>query len=71
MKDTLSQILNPYISVSEKDILWEMMELEENNELSTNKQLWTVSDSAAIFGQVGTIAESISTVNELSATATN
>lgn len=37
MEDILHTILNPYVSVSEKDILWEIMRLEEENELSINK----------------------------------
>ena len=36
MEDILHVILNPYVSVSEKDILWEIMRLEEEDELSTN-----------------------------------
>jgi hypothetical protein len=46
MEDILHVILNPYVSVSEKDILWEIMKLEEENELSTNAELRTISTNA-------------------------
>jgi len=36
MESILHIILNPYVSISEKDILWEIIRLEEENELSTN-----------------------------------
>ena len=46
MENILHVILNPYVSVSEKDILWEIMRLEEENELSANAELWTISNNA-------------------------
>ena len=46
MEDILNTILNPYVSVSEKDILWEIMKLEEENELSANAELRTISINA-------------------------
>ena len=61
MEDILHTILNPYVSVSEKDILWEIMRLEEEDELSANAELRKLSTNAtAIPGQIGTIAEPIS-----------
>ncbi len=46
MKDILHIILNPYVSVSEKDILWEILELEEEDAISTNAELWNLSTNA-------------------------
>lgn len=46
MEDILHVILNPYVSVSEKDILWEIMRLEEENELSINAELRKLSTNA-------------------------
>ena len=46
MENILHVILNPYVSVSEKDILWEIMKLEEENELSANAELRTISNNA-------------------------
>ena len=46
MEDILHVILNPYVSVSEKDILWEIMKLEEENELSANAELRTIPTNA-------------------------
>lgn len=46
MKDILHIILNPYVSVSEKDILWEILELEEEDAISTNAKLWELSTNA-------------------------
>lgn len=46
MEDILHTILNPYVSVSEKDILWEIMKLEEENELSANAELRAISTNA-------------------------
>ena len=60
MKNILSTIINPYISISEKDILWEIMRLEEQD-VSTNADLRKLSTNAtAIPGQIGTITEPIS-----------
>lgn len=61
MEDILHIILNPYVSVSEKDILWEIMKLEEENELSANAELWNLSTNAtALSGQINAIAKSVS-----------
>ena len=61
MEDILHVILNPYVSVSEKDILWEIMRLEEQDAISTNAELWNLSTNpTAIPGQIGTIPEPIS-----------
>ena len=46
MENILHVILNPYVSVSEKDILWEIMRLEEENELSANAELRKLSTNA-------------------------
>lgn len=46
MEDILHTILNPYVSVSEKDILWEIMRLEEEDELSANAELRELSTNA-------------------------
>jgi hypothetical protein len=46
MENILHIILNPYVSISEKDILWEIIRLEEENELSTNAELCTISTNA-------------------------
>lgn len=46
MEDILHIILNPYVSVSEKDILWEIMRLEEEDELSANAELRELSTNA-------------------------
>ena len=61
MEDILHVILNPYVSVSEKDILWEIMKLEEENELSANAELWNLSTNAtALSGQINAVAKSVS-----------
>lgn len=61
MEDILHIILNPYVSVSEKDILWEIMKLEEENELSANTELWNLSTNAtALSGQINAVAKSVS-----------
>lgn len=61
MEDILHIILNPYVSVSEKDILWEIMKLEEENELSANAELWNLSTNAtALCGQTNAVAKSVS-----------
>ena len=46
MEDILYMIINPYVSVSEKDILWEIMKLEEEDELSANAELRKLSTNA-------------------------
>lgn len=48
---TMKDIFNPYLSNDEKDILWELERLEEENELSANCKLFTVpTDAATISG---------------------
>ena len=60
MKDILLTIINPYVPVSEKDILWDILRLEEENELSTNAELRSVSTNAtALCRPIGTVAESV------------
>lgn len=57
---TMKNIFNLYLSNDEKDILWEIMRLEEED-VSTNAELRKLSTNAtAIPGQIGTIAEPIS-----------
>lgn len=57
---TMKNIFNLYLSSDEKDILWEIMRLEEEN-VSTNADLRKLSTNAtAIPGQIGAIAEPIS-----------
>lgn len=64
MENILHVILNPYVSISEKDILWEIMRLEEENELSTNAELRNLSTNAtALPGQINAVAESVSASN--------
>ena len=46
MENILNVIINPYVSVTEKDILWEIMRLEEENELSTNAELRIIPTNA-------------------------
>lgn len=46
MENILHMIINPYVSVSEKDILWEIMRLEEEDELSANAELRKLSTNA-------------------------
>ena len=61
MENILHVILNPYVSISEKDILWEIMRLEEENELSTNAELRNLSTNAtALPGQINAVAKSVS-----------
>ena len=61
MEDILHIILNSYVSVSEKDILWELLELEEENAISTNAELRELSTNAtALCGQTCAIAEPVS-----------
>ena len=56
----MKNIFNLYLSNDEKDILWEIMRLEEED-VSTNTALRKLSTNAtAISGQIGTITESIS-----------
>ena len=58
---TMKNIFNLYLSNDEKDILWEIMRLEEQDAISTNADLRKLSTNAtAIPGQIGTITESIS-----------
>lgn len=60
MEDILHTILNPYVSVSEKDILWEIMRLEEEDELSTNKLCKLSTHATTLPGQTNAITESVS-----------
>lgn len=60
MKNILSTIINPYISISEKDILWEIMRLEEEDAVSTNAELRKLSTNATAYGQISTATEPIS-----------
>lgn len=46
MENILHMIINPYVSITEKDILWEIMRLEEENELSANAELRTIPTNA-------------------------
>ena len=58
---TMKNIFNLYLSNDEKDILWEIMRLEEQDAISTNAELRKLSTNAtAIPGQIGTITEPIS-----------
>ena len=60
---SMKNIFNLYLSSDDKDILWEIMKLEEENELSANAELCTISTNAtAVHGQIGTVAESIPAV---------
>ena len=60
MEDILHVILNPYVSVSEKDILWEIMRLEEEDELSTNKLCKLSTHATTLPGQTNSVAKSVS-----------
>lgn len=61
MENILHTILNPYVSISEKDILWEIMKLEEEDAISTNAELWNLSTNAtALSGQINAVAKSVS-----------
>ena len=58
---TMKNIFNLYLSNDEKDILWEIMRLEEQDAISTNAELRKLSTNAtAISGQIGTATEPIS-----------
>ena len=46
MENILHMIINPYVSITEKDILWEIMRLEEEDELSANAELRAISTNA-------------------------
>ena len=66
MNRIISQIINPYISIGEKDILWTLMELEEKDyELSTNELRISVP------GQTSTVAEPVSTSGKCATDPTN
>ena len=66
MNRIISQIINPYISIGEKDILWTLMELEEKDyELSTNELRISVP------GQTSTVTEPVSTSGKCAAGPTN
>lgn len=58
---TMKNIFNLYLSNDEKDILWEIMRLEEKDAISTNADLRKLSTNAtAIPGQINTITKSVS-----------
>ena len=58
---TMKNIFNLYLSNDEKDILWEIMRLEEQDAISNNAELRKLSTNAtAIPGQIGAIAEPVS-----------
>lgn len=60
----MKEIFNPYVSNDDKDILFEMRKLEEvDATLSTNGKLSVPANAAAICGQIGTVAKSISAGN--------
>lgn len=57
----MKEIFNPYVLNDDKDILFEMRKLEEiDATLSTNGKLFISTNAAAICGQIGTVAKSIS-----------
>ena len=57
---TMKNIFNLYLSSDEKDILWEIMRLEEQDAISTNADLRKLSTNAtAIPGQINAIAKSV------------
>ena len=56
----MNNIFNLYLSNDEKDILWEIMRLEEQDAISTNADLRKLSTNAtAIPGQINAIAKSV------------
>lgn len=57
---TMKNIFNLYLSIDEKDILWEIMRLEEEDAVSTNAELWNLSTNATAYGPIGTATEPIS-----------
>lgn len=57
---TMKNIFNPYLSNDEKDILWELERLENENELSTNAELWISANATALCGQINAVAKPIS-----------
>ena len=58
---TMKNIFNLYLPNDEKDILWEIMRLEEEDAVSTNAELRKLSTNAtAIPGQIGTATEPVS-----------
>lgn len=57
----MKDIFNLYLSNDEKDILWEIQRLEDEDELSTNAELRELSTNAtAISGQINAVAKSVS-----------
>ena len=55
----MKDIFNPYLSNDEKDILWELERLENENELLTNAELRLSANATAICGQISTVAEPV------------
>ena len=60
MENILHIIINPYVSITEKDILWEIMRLEEEDAVSTNKLCKLSTHATTLPGQTNSIAESVS-----------
>ena len=60
MENILHIIINPYVSITEKDILWEIMRLEEEDAVSTNKLCKLSTHATTLPGQTNAIAESVS-----------
>lgn len=57
----MKDIFNLYLSSDEKDILWEIQRLEDEDELSTNAELRELSTNAtAVSGQINAVAKSVS-----------
>ena len=58
---TMKNIFNLYLSNDEKDILWEIMRLEEQDAISNNADLRKLSTNAtALCGQTNAVAKPIS-----------
>lgn len=56
----MKNIFNPYLSNDEKDILWEIMRLEENDAtISTYAELFALSANT-VPGQTCAVAEPVS-----------
>ena len=58
----MKEIFNPYLSNDEKDILWEIMRLEElDATISAYAELFELSTNAtALCGQTNAVAKSVS-----------
>ena len=54
--------MDPYTQSGEKDILWEIMRMEEEHgTVYPDAELQPIYDAAAVPGQIDSVAESIST----------